>query len=371
MRPPDARPLLHLWAPRLLEFGGGIGACSRELARALQASGWRVNGFGRDDHAGRDAQTGVQVRGAGRAPGPLRKALFVALVSWAALRERPRLLVSTHLNFGPVAWLLSRVLGLRFVVLAHGVEVAPSLGRMRRHALRAAHAVWAVSRWTRGRLLELGVSATRIAVIGNTVDDGAFDAAAKPAAAGRARRLLTVARLDARERYKGCDQVIAAVARLRARGVEVDYTIVGDGDDAPRLRALADSSGIGGAVRLAGQLDDQALARAYLEADVYVMPSRGEGFGIVFLEAMASGTPVVGGNADGTADALDDGRLGRLVDPADVDALAGTLHALLAGEGPDAWFDPPRLRAACLARHGRAAFAGRVGAAARDAGQVR
>lgn len=87
------------------------------------------------------------------------------------------------------------------------------------------------------------------------------------------------------------------------------------------------------------------------------MPSVGEGFGIVFLEAMACGVPVLGGNKDGTSDALDDGGLGMLVDPDDVTSIAAGLVALLNKEGPSLWFQPKMLRSRCIARYGRETFA--------------
>ena len=79
-------------------------------------------------------------------------------------------------------------------------------------------------------------------------------------------------------------------------------------------------------------------------------------FGIVFLEAMACGTPVLAGNQDGSVDALDGGRLGRLVDPTEADAIADGLISLLKGDSPRWWFDRHALRQAVLERFGRAAF---------------
>jgi glycosyltransferase involved in cell wall biosynthesis len=118
--------------------------------------------------------------------------------------------------------------------------------------------------------------------------------------------------------------------------------------------------GVGDSVTFCGFVADADLPAYYRLADLFVMPSRGEGFGIVFLEAMASGTPVLGGNQDGTVDALSDGALGALVDPQDPEGLADELHRLLQGVGPPAWFEPNTLRDACLSHHGRAAFASRI-----------
>ena len=100
-----------------------------------------------------------------------------------------------------------------------------------------------------------------------------------------------------------------------ARVPDAAYLIVGSGDDQPRLERLAREAGVGDRVVFAGQVADAELADYFALADVFAMPSTGEGFGIVFLEAAASGLPVIGGNRDGSVDALADGRIGRLVDP--------------------------------------------------------
>jgi len=175
--------------------------------------------------------------------------------------------------------------------------------------------------------------------------------------------LLTVARLDPGERYKGYDTVIRALPALTGQFAGVRYLLVGAGADRSRVERLAGELGVSESVTFCGFVEDDQLAAYYRLADVFVMPSKGEGFGIVFLESMACGTPVVGGNQDGTRDALVDGALGCLVDPDDAGALALSLGALLRGQGPASWFRPPELRGACLAAHGREAFSGRVSAA--------
>ena len=107
-------------------------------------------------------------------------------------------------------------------------------------------------------------------------------------------------------------------------------------------------------------ISDVAMAEHYRLADVFAMPSTGEGFGIVFLEAMGSGTPVLGGNQDGSVDALDGGKLGLLVDPTSVDAIADGLIALLKRQGPDLWFEREHLAEAVKATYGREAFRQKV-----------
>lgn len=356
---------IHVWAPAFRSFGGGIAAFSRELAIALQDQGHRLELCGRDDLDGR--WNDAPVHGAGAVPSLFRKLVFASRLLWLIVRKRPSLVITTHLNFGPVALLAKYFLRVPYVIVAHGVDMHSGLSNARKLALREAGAVWAVSRWTRDRCLQLGLSSERVRVLSNTVDEQRFNLGHDSAALRQRyallpgeKVLLTVARLDPGEQYKGCDTVLRAIPSLQAKVGPVRYLIAGAGGDRARVEQLASELGVGNRVTFCGFVPDSELPDHYRLADVFVMPSRGEGFGIVFLEAMACGTPVLGGDRDGTVDALVDGVLGALADPEDPAAIAAALQRLLERRGPAVWFDPPALREQCLAIHGRAAFAQRV-----------
>jgi len=175
-----------------------------------------------------------------------------------------------------------------------------------------------------------------VRVLPNTVDPR-FTPGLKPAdmlrrfgLEGR-KVILTVSRLASGERYKGHDRIIASMPHILERHPEALYLVAGDGDDRPRLEALAQSAGLGDKIRFAGSLTEADLPGAYRMADVFAMPSTGEGFGIVFLEAAASGLPVIAGNRDGSVDALADGAIGQLVDPDQPDQLVSAIGAALDG----------------------------------------
>ncbi len=119
---------------------------------------------------------------------------------------------------------------------------------------------------------------------------------------------------------------------------------------------MIDNFGLGNCVTLTGYVPGDRLADHYRMANVFAMPSRGEGFGIVFLEAMACGVPVLAGNQDGSVDALAQGELGRLVDPTNIDAIASGIVDLLSQRGPAWWYQPEELRGRMLARFGRDVF---------------
>ena len=168
--------------------------------------------------------------------------------------------------------------------------------------------------------------------------------------------ILTVGRLNAAEAYKGYDQIIRAMPRILQEIPNAHYLIAGKGDDAVRVNSLIDEMGIGSHVTLAGFVPDHELAAHYRMADVFAMPSTGEGFGIVYLESMACGVPVLAGNLDGSVDALAYGELGVLVDPRSVDQISSGLIRLLTKQGPEFWYKPEALRQEMLSRFSRNAF---------------
>jgi glycosyltransferase involved in cell wall biosynthesis len=303
------------------------------------------------------------VCGAGDYLPVLQKPGFAVTALSACAWQRPDHLISIHLNFGPLAHWAKRAFGTPFTLVAHGIDVHNDLSAARRRAFLSAERVVAVSEWTRRRLLDLGIKPTHIAVLPNTVNESRFTVAARPEwLADRynlrpgERVVLTVARLDSTEGYKGYDRIVQALVAIQASCGPVRFIVVGAGDDRARLKALARAVGIEQAVTFGGFVPDDELADHYRLADVFAMPSTGEGFGIVFLEAMACGTPVLGGNCDGSVDALDGGRLGRLVDPNDTSAIASGIIALLKREGAAWWFDRDSLHNAVIKRFGRAAF---------------
>jgi phosphatidylinositol alpha-1,6-mannosyltransferase len=242
-----------------------------------------------------------------------------------------------HLNAVPLAAMIAAPLRARLWVQVHGIEAWQPRGKVYRRALNRADLVTSVSRHTRHKLLQWAdVPAHRVRVLPNTLAPASgrpqtADVRVGARNAGDDRIILTVGRLSASERYKGHDRIIAAMPAILARVPDAIYRIVGSGDDEPRLRQLAERTGVADRVDFAGQVSDHDLPHHFASASAFAMPSTGEGFGIVFLEAAAAGLPVIAGNRDGSADALADGRIGRLVDPSSqeeiIDAVLEALQA--------------------------------------------
>jgi glycosyltransferase involved in cell wall biosynthesis len=353
---------LHVWAPGFSAFQGGIGSFSRAFVMALRELGHDLRLFGKSDSAG--VWHDFPLWGPGASSARLQTPRFAAGLLAACGSQRPDHVISAHLNFGPVAYVAKRLFGIPYTLSAYGIDVHEDLSASRQSALRNADTVIAASTWCRHRLLDIvKVDPVRICVLPQTIDEARFRTGQKAQHLMSRHKLephdrvvLTVARLDASEAYKGYDRVVRALPAVRAACGPVRYIIAGKGDDRARIEALAQKCGVADAVVFAGFVPDEELADYYRLADVFAMPSTGEGFGIVFLEAMACGTPVLAGNADGSVDAVDHGRLGHLVDPNDVGAIADGLIALLQHKGPAWWFDQEALHGAVVARFGRSAY---------------
>jgi glycosyltransferase involved in cell wall biosynthesis len=146
------------------------------------------------------------------------------------------------------------------------------------------------------------------------------------------RLVLTAARQAAGDRDKGIDLLIKAMSSLSVAIPDVSLIVIGDGPDGARLKRVADECGVGPRVHFLGSVSSGALAAAYRRCDVFALPSRKEGFGLVFVEAMAFGKPVVGGAHGGTPDIIEDGVTGFLVCHGDVDKLTRALERLLTDE---------------------------------------
>src|SRR5215831_821571 len=260
---------------------------------------------------------------------------------WTAIKHQPiHLVFCGHLRMAPLAAVIARALRVPLWVQVHGIDAWRELSVLNRRSVESATIITSVSRYTRRRLLQwVGIDPARVKVLPNTVSPQ-YHPGPKPGylidrhAAGGRKVLMTASRLASSEQYKGHDRVIRLLPRILSQHPDTIYLVVGDGDDRPRLESLAAQCGVTEKVRFVGQVPRDELPDYFRLADVFVMPSTGEGFGIVFLEAMATGIGVIGGNRDGSVDALCDGALGTLVEPEDGEELASAICVALAGGAP-------------------------------------
>jgi phosphatidylinositol alpha-1,6-mannosyltransferase len=252
-----------------------------------------------------------------------------------AISRRFDVVFCGHLFMAPLAAAIAKLLRIPLWVQVHGVDAWEELSALHRRSVEAAALVTSVSRYTRRRLLEwVDIDPSRVKVLPATVDPR-FQPGPKPgsllqrySATGK-KILLALSRLASSERYKGHERVIRALRAVLLTHPDAIYLIVGDGDDRPRLEALAAEFGVAESVIFVGWVAQEELPDYYRLADLFVMPSTGEGFGIVFLEAMACGISVIGGNQDGSIDPLGGDSLSAVVNPLDELELGAAIsHAL-------------------------------------------
>ncbi|GJL49235.1 MAG: hypothetical protein NPIRA01_04620 [Nitrospirales bacterium] len=265
------------------------------------------------------------------------KLLFVW--TFTKLLFQVRLLLLAHPHLAPLAFLL-RVMrsSIPCYVVTYGIDVWEPLSIWHRWALQLMTKVITISQYSLEKLIALqGVKAENISLLSPSVDKGFLVEASNLSNMGsdfsRNMTLLTVSRLSTTDSYKGIDVVLRALPQVLESVPHVQYSIVGDGDDRARLEGIAEEVGLRERVVFKGRVSDAELQNNYRNCDVFVMPSLNEGFGIVFLEAMAFSKPVVGGNHAGTIDVIHDGKNGCLVTYGDTDELSKCLIYLLTEEG--------------------------------------
>ncbi|WP_231490247.1 glycosyltransferase family 4 protein [Pedobacter sp. Leaf170] len=244
-------------------------------------------------------------------------------------------IVLSHINLLPFGWLIKKISpGKRIVLFAHGIEIWGKLSKWKTSFIQKQVEVIAVSNYTAEKLKEIHQASTKnIKVIHNCLDPFF----ATPISLDKPQSLLkrynlevdskvlfSLNRLSSSEQYKGYDKVIEVLAELP----ENFYYILGGKADAreeQRVNALIIQHKLQNRVKLIGFINDEELIDHYLLADVFVMPSKAEGFGISFIEAAACGRRSVTGNQDGSKDAILNGSLGQSVNPTDKPALKAAI----------------------------------------------
>jgi phosphatidylinositol alpha-1,6-mannosyltransferase len=269
--------------------------------------------------------------------------LFLKSLVMTLTRRIVAIFAGRALPEGFVALAVGRLTGRPVLIYAHGEELT-GWGRGKKFqamcfVMRRADWILSNSDYTRDTLVSLiGVKPQRIALVYPTVDEQRF----RPGLPGSDLRsaiglpdgkqlILSVGRL---QRRKGFDNVIRALPALRQQGLDVDYALIGIGDDLDYLRSLAQEHGVLDHVHFLGHVSYEDLPRWYSACDVFAMPNRDidgdtEGFGLVFLEVAASGKPAVAGKAGGTGSAVVDGETGLRVNGEKVEEIEQALARIL------------------------------------------
>ena len=327
---------------------GGIAKVNRDLLAAVieHDAVERVVVLPRSHPEGAEAApAGVEVRAEAAGGG----AAYVRAAGAEALRGGYDGVFCGHLHLAPLAAVAAARARVPWLLLVHGTEAwgpphwpatqGPLAMRAALAAARRADAFVAVSDLTRRRFAaRLGISPERGTVVPNSVDVSDFgpgpkrpDLLDRYGLHGRTV-LMTLARLSPAERYKGVDEVMEALPALARDVPDVAYLVCGGGDDRQRLEEKARALGVADRVVFAGYVPEDEKADHYRLADAFVMPGRGEGFGIVYLEALACGVPVVASSADASQEAVLGGALGAVVDPDDPASVVSGIRDALGRE---------------------------------------
>lgn len=250
--------------------------------------------------------------------------------------------ILSHINLLLVGWLIKLFSPkTKLVMFAHGIEIWGELSGLKKHMLKSCDIIVPVSQYTADRISEMHQwPASKMKVLNNCLDP--FLPVGQPGIAIENLRqkyglskdniiLFTLTRLSSKERYKGYDKVLEALVELKKSYPSVRYLLAGsyDAEEKRHLDDMIARMGLTQDVLIPGFVAEEDLVTHFSMADLYVMPSMKEGFGIVFIEAMFYGLPVIAGNKDGSVDALSNGELGILVDPMDTQAILEAMSRIL------------------------------------------
>jgi len=250
--------------------------------------------------------------------------------------------ILSHINLLSVGFLVKFFRpNSKLVLFAHGIEVWHRLSFLRSIMIKKCDAIICVSHFTKNKLVELNqVNEKKLHVLNNCLDPFLQQPVKKSCRSELRKKygigqddivIMTLARLSSKELYKGYDSVLLSLNKLKSAYTNLRYLMVGGYDEMEkkRLDGIIESLSLQENVKITGYVPDELLAEYFGLADLYIMPSKKEGFGIVFIEAMHFRLPVIAGNKDGSVDALLGGRLGLLVNPDDQQEIDKTLEKLI------------------------------------------
>jgi glycosyltransferase involved in cell wall biosynthesis len=247
-----------------------------------------------------------------------------------------------HIRLLPMAFLAKLITGAPLLLIIYGVDAwDPIKNRITRYYLSKIDYIISISEITKQRFVQWShLTQKEYFILPNAITQNHYGVGPKSKTLVERYGLrgktvlMTLGRLAAEEKYKGFDEVMNLLPAMAKQIPDIAYLIVGDGDDRLRLEGKAGSLGVGDRVVFTGFIPEAEKADHFRLADAFVMPGWGEGFGFVFLEALACGIPVVGSKVDGSREALRGGALGILVDPGRPDDIqAGILEALKRPRG--------------------------------------
>lgn len=276
---------------------------------------------------------------------------------------KANVILLSHIHLINIVYFIKKIHpNKKIYLLAHGVEIWKKLPKSKLKILNQLDKIICVSHFTAGKIMEMHhIPEDRIEILNNCLDpfyhlSTGFE---KP------QRLLdryhldhknsilfSLSRLSSSEKYKGYDQTIKLFPQLLEKYPNLVYLLGGkwDAEEKKRLEDLIAKNQLQKYIRMVGFIDETELTEHFLLSDMFILPSKKEGFGIVFIEALASGLRVIAGNKDGSVDALKGGKLGVLVDPDNQEEILASICNLLSHNQTDN--DKKNLQKKCIEAFG-------------------
>jgi len=320
-----------LIAPELFKAEGGIARVSRLYLQAIAESfpestlkvvvlnDAEVSPSGQSRYKASNAETIVCSR----------SKIRCAHAIWSAVRISGTRVICTHVHLAPLLW-LAKQLGQKFEydIVVHGIEVWKPVTRLQKLALNSARRILSISEFTRRDMLSRYPNLEEKIVILPNALDPSFSQSSDSANDTVPDTILTVSRLAAHDRTKGIDHLIEAMPKILETHPSARLRIVGEGSDRIRLEKLATASEASAQIQFLGFVPDERLKQEFTQCTLFALPSKKEGFGLVYLEAMAAGKPCIVAAAGGAPEVIDQDS-GLIVPYGDIEQIASAISSAL------------------------------------------
>jgi phosphatidylinositol alpha-1,6-mannosyltransferase len=264
--------------------------------------------------------------------------LLYPIFALRAILSKPDIIVCGHINLLSLCLLIKVFTRAPLILLVYGVDVwQKPLRLFHSRFLKKIAQIWSISLFTQKKMQAWSKAPEKLfRIVPNAIHLEKYGLATKDIklveklGLKNKKVIVMMGRLATIERWKGIDEVLNVLPNILSKEPNLVLVIIGDGDDKPRLEKRVKKLGLTENVIFTGYVSDERKSAFLHLADAFVMPTRAEGFGFVFLEALASGIPVVASKIDGSREALMGGKLGRLVDPDKPDELEAEALAALS-----------------------------------------
>ncbi|MFW6129848.1 MAG: glycosyltransferase family 4 protein [Atribacterota bacterium] len=344
-----------------LNSTGGISRYNKNIINTLKDD-YKLTIISRNDK--KNKYKNLKITNFGRIRNTFFKKIFFSLYSvYLVFRYKPKMILCGHVNFSPICYYISFIKKINYLVLTHGIDVWKIKNKSKIKALKKADLIITVSRFTKEKIeKQVPNVSNKLKILPNMIDGNIFYPENKSKylrkkhnIASNDKVLLYVGRLD--EKEKGIYTTINAFKKVLKKIPNIKLIIVGHGKYLRYMRKYVKDKNIKNKVILTGFVNSIDRLREYYNlCDIFIMPSKKEGFGIVFLEALACGKPVIGGIKDGSVDALQNGEVGILVDPDNEEEISNSILNVFNKDVPDRLLDSTYLREKTLENYGISNF---------------